>query len=570
MSAPPASSRLRFLPPLAIIGLAAFLRLHRLDLMEYKYDQVIAVMMARDIVDGRRFHLQGLVSSVGLENPGLFIWIMAVAVAVRDSPLMAAGAIAVLNAAALGWFYFHFRRRWPEPVVLAAMLLLATSPWAAIFSRCIWAQDLLPVFMIPFAWCLLMYLDEGRPRHGMAAVILLGLAAQIHMSVGFFLPGVLILLAARRRLLRRELWIGAGVVLLTLVPYFVYLARHADRTRELLRMGRAAAKHGDILGLMRYGVLLSGGIGLPEYSLRGSAATLSARSPVIYNAMQAAGAAVIVLAVIGLGAALAWRLADPLGRDLRRAALMIAVLWLGYAIAAVPSYPHYAIILYPWPFVFAAAGAWTITNWIRGKLARTAIMLSLPGLVAAANTVFLLVFLAFVGRHDLDGTEYGQPYRDIPTSFIARILAVEGRPDRAIEQCDRGLRTQPDDVELLSDQAWYTAQAGDPRRAVALLNRTLSDHPRAVAPARRLAALLATDPAVRDPARALVLAREVVRHPPCLPEDYFNVALALDAVGRREEAIVALRQLVFSPQLPARDPDRPRFEKTLREWTKGS
>ncbi|MBI3979852.1 MAG: hypothetical protein HY331_16875 [Chloroflexi bacterium] len=59
---------------IAILALAAYLRLAHADLAEFKRDEATAALMALDLLAGRRFPLVGLGTSVpGLENGPLFI-----------------------------------------------------------------------------------------------------------------------------------------------------------------------------------------------------------------------------------------------------------------------------------------------------------------------------------------------------------------------------------------------------------------------------------------------------------------------------------------------------------------
>ena len=58
--------------------------------------------------------------------------------------------------------YWLTRRTWGAPAALAGALLLAAGPWAIIFSRKIWAQNLLPPFAIGWGIGAALAFVEGR------------------------------------------------------------------------------------------------------------------------------------------------------------------------------------------------------------------------------------------------------------------------------------------------------------------------------------------------------------------------------------------------------------------------
>ena len=144
---------------LAVLALAAFLRLHALDLVEFKVDEATAVDYARRLLDGV-WPTVGLTSSVGALNPPLFIYLTAIPLAVRDDPLAATAFVGVLAVVAAGLTYAVLRPRFGSLTALAATALFATAPWAVVYGRKIWAQDLLPLVCVSLLWCLLVVLEK--------------------------------------------------------------------------------------------------------------------------------------------------------------------------------------------------------------------------------------------------------------------------------------------------------------------------------------------------------------------------------------------------------------------------
>src|SRR5689334_20074563 len=83
----------------AMLAAAAF-RFSWLDLMEFKADEANACRLALHVLGysepgvGRFFPTAGLVSSVGVPNPPLFVYLMALPLAVARSPIAAVALIA--------------------------------------------------------------------------------------------------------------------------------------------------------------------------------------------------------------------------------------------------------------------------------------------------------------------------------------------------------------------------------------------------------------------------------------------------------------------------------------------
>src|SRR5579859_7544850 len=112
MLSPVSASSARVFPlaaAVAIVGLSAGLRLWRLDLVVFKNDEAGWLRLAEDMVRLGRVPVTGLVISIGIRAPALFVYLLAPIVAVSRDPRLASGAIApaiTAGAAAtglLGW-----------------------------------------------------------------------------------------------------------------------------------------------------------------------------------------------------------------------------------------------------------------------------------------------------------------------------------------------------------------------------------------------------------------------------------------------------------------------------------
>src|SRR5471032_1524167 len=127
--------RLDALALIAILAAAAFTRFVSLDLMEFKGDEAGATRLALHVLGfsepgvGRFFPTAGLTSSIGVPNPALFTYLIALPLAVVRSPLAAASLVAASNVVAIWLTYLVGKRYYSNFVGIAGAALFALSPW---------------------------------------------------------------------------------------------------------------------------------------------------------------------------------------------------------------------------------------------------------------------------------------------------------------------------------------------------------------------------------------------------------------------------------------------------------
>jgi hypothetical protein len=219
-----------------IVILGGFLRLSHMDLLEFKGDEAVAVMLAQKLLRGD-FVGAGLMSSVGVTNPPLFIYVLAPIVAVTGNPVGIGVAIALLNIAAIVICFFIGKLFYNERVGLLAAALFAVSPWAVIYSRKIWAQDFVPLLatatmLAVHGWCV-----AGKKRDIFWSIFLPICVAQIHFSGLALTAAVVVIIAILRPRVDWKYAVGGILAALVVaIPYFVHQSR-ADWSdfRQLVR-----------------------------------------------------------------------------------------------------------------------------------------------------------------------------------------------------------------------------------------------------------------------------------------------------------------------------------------------
>ena len=122
---------------------ASIFRLSFLDLIEFKLDE------ARDVYEMERFWSdpyfiqRGTIQSTGIYNPPLWYYFLAIISWPSRDPQYLSFMIALINCVGVAGFYWVIQRFYGQFVGVSAGLLMAFSPWAILFSRKIWAPDMI-------------------------------------------------------------------------------------------------------------------------------------------------------------------------------------------------------------------------------------------------------------------------------------------------------------------------------------------------------------------------------------------------------------------------------------------
>lgn len=202
-----------------VFAAAAIFRLTYLDLIEFKLDE------ARDVYEMVKFYKEpylmqrGTIQSTGVYNPPLWYYLLVLISLPSRHPQYLSWMIALLNSGAVVAFYLVVRKYYGNLVGLVSSLLLAFSPWAILFSRKIWAPDLLMLFIVP----LFYYLHQSGSKKWFWMALFLSLITQLHAS-GLFLAVAIIgfLIISRTRISLKYALIGLIVSLIPLIPYLIH------------------------------------------------------------------------------------------------------------------------------------------------------------------------------------------------------------------------------------------------------------------------------------------------------------------------------------------------------------
>jgi 4-amino-4-deoxy-L-arabinose transferase-like glycosyltransferase len=428
---------------LGILAVASWLRLRQLGLVEFKTDEVLAVDLARRLLNG---HLPtvGLTSSVGALNPPLFVYLMAIPLALRNDPLAATAFVGVIAVIAVALTYVVLRPRFGAFVALAAAALFATSPWAVLYGRKIWAQDLLPVVTVSLLGSLFLVLERPRSRVVLLVPVLLCVTFQLSFSALALVVPASVLLAYRGRDVHwRAFAAGMGVAVLLLLPWLGHEARHGfEDVVDIVSTGRggsgssvvgagsieAARQTARVLGAFGWHYLLGGSQTL-FVTDAGWAWTLGRAASLLAVALLALGIVTSTVRIIqGARLGRGWPWVELHAEGERRALLLVwlAGVWLSYATYASRVYPHYLVVTYPVSFAVQAVGLSDAVAAARDGLRRVATVgaIAALALLVMSYVAFTLSFHRFLDERGGTAGDYGVAYQN--KAALARVVRERG------------------------------------------------------------------------------------------------------------------------------------------------
>jgi Dolichyl-phosphate-mannose-protein mannosyltransferase len=459
------------------VAAAAATRLSWLNLMEFKGDEAAACSLALHALGysepgvGRFFPTEGLISSIGVPNPPLFVYLMAIPLAIVRSPIAAVSVVAAANVVSIWVCYLVGKRCFSPFVGVAAAALYAVSPWGIIFSRKIWAQDLLPLCTTLFILELHALLVRRKPAAVFWLFLIATAATQLHFSAWILAPilGVALVLG-RDAIERRWLILGAATAALLYAPFLVEHAGSIYRASGHRVSSHAPGIVARFEAAARFTFAIVGGDKMSF--LLGSQSKLAAPVSLVLGPAALAGLVI------------AYRACQQ--RPLREVRMLLAV-WsvlplIALSILPVHDHIHYFIIIFPLPFLGIA--------YLVERLAARRQLLA--GLAFSACLICFLTLDAGIFRtivHDGGAPgDYGVAYRYKSSAVVAMLSENRGRP--FLVGTDRGFRPvrRLRDIRFL---IWNSNPSARPSGQRAAYGYVI------VSKSRRLPPLLANDPRVR-------------------------------------------------------------------------
>ena len=412
---------------ITILFAAAFiLRFLWLDLMEFKGDEFTALILAYKQAHTAILLKVGLMSSVGLENPPFFIYLMAIPAIFSHSPLFLTYWIVFLNAIGIIFLFIFLRSTFSFRAALWTSALFTSAPWTFIYSRKIWAQNVLFPFLILIFCLITSLLQRYESWKVWALFFLVGILTQLHMSA-WFLPCIipLFFLIMRVRIRWKDICIGLLLFFVLYLPYILYhIETHFQNITQIFTT--AHTENLSLLAHPLWSFVVTSGEKM-DY-LIGDRMSFLTSLPGI-TAAHGFFSLYIIIAFTGLlfflGTLLFRTRCFLHAISLSLAEKMLVFFLLNFLIVHVfyqilhlHAFPHYHIIFYP-----------IITLFFVLFLQRMPRIFHLPDwfpsilvlLIITANIHFTLAFLSVIKQHPQGNGDYGVPYRFTRTQWEEKI-----------------------------------------------------------------------------------------------------------------------------------------------------
>ncbi|HTB31649.1 MAG TPA: hypothetical protein VK808_06465 [Bacteroidia bacterium] len=218
---------------LAVIVFGLFLRLVWVNDMEWKSDEQWMFNKAHEAATSGHWLKVGMESGGGIVNPGLSSAIFTAIAYFFDTPTGMAGVVQWLNVISILCFLLFIIykvEKEQQNIWLWGLALASVSPLAVLFSRKIWAQDVLPIFCFLVIW-------TNANRNKKWGAFLWGLfgalIGQIHMSGFFYAAGLAIFTIyydhRNKQPFKWGYWLaGSAIGAIGLIPWLQYITTHSQ------------------------------------------------------------------------------------------------------------------------------------------------------------------------------------------------------------------------------------------------------------------------------------------------------------------------------------------------------
>lgn len=208
---------------LLVVLIAALLfRITFPDIIEFKGDEALSILLAARPIFGHSFSPGATVSSVAIMNPPLINYILFPFIIFTRNPQVISILIGLLNSVAVTFFFITVKKYYNLKTALFSSLLLALSPWAIIYSRKIWIPDfIIPLFMLIF-YNVHKILIEKKNIFWIPLIVCCFFLVQIHLITIFFVLILASLLMYKGKPKLKYIFIGFLIGLLPLIPYLLF------------------------------------------------------------------------------------------------------------------------------------------------------------------------------------------------------------------------------------------------------------------------------------------------------------------------------------------------------------
>lgn len=331
---------------LVILISALSFRITNLNLIEFKSDEALNIFLAAQPLFGHSFLPGGTVSSLGVLNPPIFNYILFPVTFLSLDPRVITLFMALANVAGIIGFFLLLRKYYGLGTALIASLLLSFSPWAILYSRKIWMQDLLMPATVIMLFAVHKLISEKKDMYWILYAASSLILIQLHQVSVVFVLIVSVFMLAKVRLNLKYLIFGILIGILPLIPYIIFELQNKCPDCFAILSSRERLNTGySLKAFIRPLQIVS--IGDFRYILGNDTLTFAQKFPLVYKAREFLYLEYLLLP-LGLAVFIAkYKKFSFLGYA---SFLTIA----SYFFLRIESFMHYYIILLPLLFLFLA------------------------------------------------------------------------------------------------------------------------------------------------------------------------------------------------------------------------
>lgn len=388
---------------IVIFLLSSIFRLSNLNLIEFKSDEATTVYQTVRFFERPYLIERGLISGTGVYNFPLFNYLMIILAVWSRDPQFLSWIIALLNSLLMSAFFLLVKKYYSLLTASLASLLLAFSPWGVIFSRKIWAQDLINLFLISILWLLHEIILKKNTKLFLPLFLLLTLLIQLHGSGLFFtIVTVIVFLILRIRVKFRSAMAGILLGLIPAIPYILFQINSSPLCPdcEAFSKYQQAIRTFDLYNLIRPFQII-GGLGYHFVLGR------------TYNDFINAYPLVNILKYIFTLGFLAI-IAGILFVVIKKREYLFLVIYsisfpLLYLLTRTPAYMHYFVIVIPMSVLLFAIFVTSAYSYVKGRFLK-AIVIAGFSVFLISNILFLYFFYNFLELKKRIEGDYGSIY----------------------------------------------------------------------------------------------------------------------------------------------------------------
>lgn len=391
-----------------IFFLSALFRLSYLDLIEFKSDEATTVYQTVQFFNQPYLIQRGLISGTGVYNFPLFNYLIVLFGIFSRDPQFLSWIIALVNSILVSVFFLLVRRYYDLMTAFLTAIFLAFSPWAVIFSRKIWAQDLINLFLIPFLFLLHELILRKNTKVVLPLFLILTLLIQLHGSGLFLLVTiVLILLVLRVRINFRSATVGILIGLIPAVPYVLFQINSLCPDCAAFSKYQQSFRSFDFNNIIRPFQIMTG-LGY-HFVLGRSYIDFIAMYPLI-SKLNYVFATIIPVTLIGI------LLIITKKQKYLFLLIYFITIPLLYLITKTTAYMHYFVIIIPVGILLLTFSITTIYSYIQSKFLRISVIVYFS-ILLISNITFLSFFYRFLDSQKRIDGDYG-PIFSISRNFI--------------------------------------------------------------------------------------------------------------------------------------------------------